>query len=58
VGYKVRGIQPLDERIDIQDREKVMSCIRNYVAAITGWSKFDNEQTWFMHGMDSLQAFL
>ncbi|TVY78113.1 Non-canonical non-ribosomal peptide synthetase FUB8 [Lachnellula suecica] len=44
--------------IDVQDTEKLTSFIRESVAAITGWAKFDDEQNFFIFGMDSLSGLL
>ncbi|TVY16316.1 Non-canonical non-ribosomal peptide synthetase FUB8 [Lachnellula arida] len=44
--------------IDVKDTEKVVSFIRDSVAEITKWSKVDDDQNWFIFGMDSLQALI
>lgn len=48
----------VQEIIDVRDNEKLTPFARDSVAAITKWSKIDDDQNWFIYGMDSLQALV
>lgn len=48
----------IKQAIDVHDREKTSSFIRETITRFTGWNRFENEDNFFLLGMDSLQALL
>lgn len=48
----------IKQAIDVHDREKTSSFIRETITRRTGWNRYENEDNLFLLGMDSLQALL